>query len=278
MASWLSLISIQCSRFPPSHPIWLFPHSQQESSPWDHSAIAMSPAPSFRGHQWTYNPVRGSCLLLLLVMSNLLLCQGYSCPDLCPEGDELCRAALRDLFTRATILSNDMYNHSAEMFNEFDLRYAQGKPYHINASNNCHTNPLHLPEAKEHAQLMNNKGLITWILMLLYSWGKPLYELVTELRSTKEVSQTILSSARENVRKVKELQALIERPFSQIIFAVRLKMFEAHTYWSGLPSLMSTDEDRRHSAFYNLVQCLLRDSHKVDIYTKILVCRIRKTC
>ena len=61
----------------------------------------------------------GTCLLLLLVMSNLLLCQGYPCPDLCPDGDELCRATLRDLFTRATILSNDMYNHSVKMFDEF---------------------------------------------------------------------------------------------------------------------------------------------------------------
>ena len=38
MASWLSLRSTPCSRFPPSHPIRLTPHSQQESSPWDHSA------------------------------------------------------------------------------------------------------------------------------------------------------------------------------------------------------------------------------------------------
>ena len=59
MASWLSLRSIPCSIFPPSHPIRLTPDSQQESSPWDHSTIPMAPAPSFRGHQWTYNSVRG---------------------------------------------------------------------------------------------------------------------------------------------------------------------------------------------------------------------------
>ena len=41
------------------HPIWLTPHSQQESSTWDHSTIPMAPALSFRGHQWTYNPIRG---------------------------------------------------------------------------------------------------------------------------------------------------------------------------------------------------------------------------
>ena len=71
MASWLSLRSIPCSRFLPSHPIRLTPHGQQESSPWDHSAIPMAPAPSFRGHQWTYNPVQGmnSCSMACLWFS-----------------------------------------------------------------------------------------------------------------------------------------------------------------------------------------------------------------
>ena len=72
MALWLSLKSIRCSRFPPSHPIQLTPHGQQDSSHWDHSAVPMSPCLSFRGHQWTYNPVRGmkACSMACLCSSH----------------------------------------------------------------------------------------------------------------------------------------------------------------------------------------------------------------
>ena len=72
MVSWLSLRSIRCSRFPPSHPVRLTPQGQQESSPWDHSAVPMAPAPSFREHQWTHSPVRGmkACSLACLCGSH----------------------------------------------------------------------------------------------------------------------------------------------------------------------------------------------------------------
>ena len=54
----------------PSHR--LTAHSQQDSSPWDHSAVPMAPAPSFRGHQWTHSPVRGmkACSLACLCGSH----------------------------------------------------------------------------------------------------------------------------------------------------------------------------------------------------------------
>ena len=61
----------------------------------------------------------GSCLLLLLVLSNLLLCQGNVCPSCGPDMFGIPLKFLRRTFSRVSRLSHDMRNLSIAMLNEF---------------------------------------------------------------------------------------------------------------------------------------------------------------
>uniref|UniRef100_A0A8C2SGW8 Prolactin n=1 Tax=Capra hircus TaxID=9925 RepID=A0A8C2SGW8_CAPHI len=205
-------------------------------------------------------------------MSNLLLCQGNFCTFLCPHGDDLCLNSLKDLFNRATNLSQDIYNLSSKMFKEFDKRYAQGKGYITMALNSCHTSSLPTPEDKEQAQQTHHEVLMSLILGLLRSWNDPLYHLVTEVRGMKGVPDAILSRAIEIEEENKRLLEGMEMIFGQVIPGA--KETEPYPVWSGLPSLQTKDEEARHSAFYNLLHCLRRDSSKIDTYLKLLNCRI----
>ncbi|XP_054577158.1 prolactin isoform X1 [Eptesicus fuscus] len=232
----------------------------------------------------------GPFLLVMVLMSNLLLCKNVASMPTCPNGDGQCRVPLGELFDRAVILSDYIHNLSSEMFSEFDKRYTQGRRFITKTINGCHTSLIPTPEDKEQAQKTDHEDLLNMILTVLRSWNEPLYHLVTEVRGMQETPGTpgslgmqenlhtkiapngILSKAIEIEERNKQLLEGMERIISQVQSGVRRN--EAYPIWLGLPSLQVADEDARLFAFYNLLRCLRRDSHKVDNYLKLLKCQI----
>uniref|UniRef100_M3Y0F7 Prolactin n=1 Tax=Mustela putorius furo TaxID=9669 RepID=M3Y0F7_MUSPF len=218
--------------------------------------------------------LKGSLLPLLLLVSDLLLCQGVTSLPICPTGAVNCQVSLRDLFDRAVILSHYIHNLSSEMFNEFFFikKYAQGRGFITKAINSCHTSSLSTPEDKEQAQQIHHEDLLNLILRVLRSWNDPLYHLVSEVRRMQEAPDSMLSRAIEIEEQNRRLLEGMEKIVGQVHPGVREN--EVYSIWSGLPSLQMADEDSRLFAFYNLLHCLRRDSHKIDNYLKLLKCRI----
>ncbi|XP_054985198.1 prolactin [Sorex araneus] len=214
----------------------------------------------------------GSLLLLLLVGSNLVVSKSVPSLSICHYGAVNCQVSLGDLFERAVILSHYIHNLSAEMFAEFDKRYAQGRGFITKAINSCHTSSLSTPEDKEQAQQIRQEDLLSVILSMLRAWNVPLYHLVMEVRGMQEAPDAILSRAIEIEEQNKRLLEGMEKIVGQVHPGIREN--EIYSVWSGLPSLQMDDEDARLFAFYNLLHCLRRDSHKIDNYLKLLKCRM----
>ncbi|XP_005525306.1 prolactin [Poecile atricapillus] len=216
--------------------------------------------------------LKGLLLVALLVSHMLLTKEGVTSLPICPNGSVNCQLSLEELFDRAVKLSHYIHFLSSEMFNEFDERYAQGRGFIAKAVNSCHTASLTTPEDKEQAQQIHHEDLLNLILGVLRSWNDPLVHLASEVQRMKEAPETILWKAVEieeqNKRLLEGMEKIVGRVQSGVVEN------DIYTPWDGLPSLQLADEDSRLFAFYNLLHCLRRDSHKIDNYLKVLKCRL----
>ncbi|KAJ7338572.1 hypothetical protein JRQ81_012474 [Phrynocephalus forsythii] len=216
--------------------------------------------------------LKGVLLAILLTTNTFLSRKCVTSSPICPNGSDSCHVSLGDLFDRAVKLSHYIHSLSAEIFNEFDERYAQGRGFIAKAVNSCHTSSLTTPEDKEQAQQIHHEDLLNVVLSVLRSWNDPLLHLVSEVQRIKEVPDTILWKAVEIEAQNKRLLEGMERIVGRV-HPTDLGN-EVYSRWPGFPALQLADEDSRLFAFYNLLHCLRRDSHKIDNYLKLLKCRL----
>ncbi|XP_015673876.1 prolactin [Protobothrops mucrosquamatus] len=216
--------------------------------------------------------LKGLFLATMLLANMFLSRKCVTSSPICPNGSDNCQVSLGDLFDRAVKLSHYIHSLSTEIFNEFDERYAQGRGFIAKAVNSCHTSSLTTPEDKEQAQQIHHEDLLNLVLSVLRSWNDPLLHLVSEVERIKEAPDTILWKAMEIEEQNKRLLEGMERIVGRVHPGDLGN--EVYSRWTGLPSLQLADEDSRLFAFYNLLHCLRRDSHKIDNYLKLLKCRL----
>ncbi|KAL7984469.1 prolactin [Crotalus tigris] len=216
--------------------------------------------------------LKGLFLATVLLANMFLSRKCVTSSPICPNGSDNCQVSLGDLFDRAVKLSHYIHSLSAEIFNEFDERYAQGRGFIAKAVNSCHTSSLTTPEDKEQAQQIHHEDLLNLVLSVLRSWNDPLLHLVSEVERIKEAPDTILWKAMEIEEQNKRLLEGMERIVGRVHPGDLGN--EVYSRWTDLPSLQLADEYSRLFAFYNLLHCLRRDSHKIDNYVKLLKCRL----
>ncbi|XP_005066491.1 prolactin-2B1-like [Mesocricetus auratus] len=207
---------------------------------------------------------------LLLLVSYLLLRENVTSAPICVKRDGDTQKTLEKLFKLTTFMSQITRSQAAKMFTEFDKQYAQGKSYNDRFPDSCPTDSFDTPENKEQVLESNPEVLLNLISSLLYSWSDPLFHLVNEMSALQGDTYAILSKAREIQAKFEELRMGVKA----ILNKIGEKDNDTHVVWSGLPSLQSSNEDVRHFSFYNLIRCLLRDSHRVNTYFEVLKYRM----
>ncbi|MEE6507676.1 hypothetical protein FKM82_028366 [Ascaphus truei] len=213
-------------------------------------------------------------MLVMLLGSNMFLTRnGVISMPICPNGGTNCQLSTGALFDRAVKLSHYIHSLSSEMFNEFDERFTPGSRFIAKSITSCHTSSLNTPEDKEQAQQIQHEDLLNLVLRVLRSWNDPLLHMVSEVQDIREAPDTILWKAVEIEEQNKRLLEGMEK----IVGRIHPGDLENEVWgplWSGPPAAQSTDENSRLFAFYNLLHCLRRDSHKIDNYLKLLKCRL----
>ncbi|XP_028737883.1 prolactin-2A1-like [Peromyscus leucopus] len=210
--------------------------------------------------------------LLLLLMSNLLLWEDVASVPMCLMRNGRCFAPLGEMLDRAVSLSEHISKQAFEMFTEFDSQYAQSHQLISKNLKKCHTSSLDLPRNK--ALQTHPIALLKLVESLLSAWKVPMYHLVKEMPSLKDIPATVLAKARD----IKEKNNGLLEGVRSILIQIQSKEERNENYpvWSGLAALKSDSEDTRQFAFYNLIRCAGRNAQKVESSLKIVKCKILK--
>ncbi|XP_053571819.1 prolactin-like [Bombina bombina] len=208
----------------------------------------------------------------VMLVTLLVIGHGVMSLPICPNGGTNCQLSTGALFDRAVKLSHYIHSLSSEMFKEFDQQFTPSSRFFEKSIMSCHTSSLKTPEDKEQAQQIQHEDLLNLVLRVLRSWNDPLVHMVSEIQDIREAPDTFRWKAVEIEEQTKRLLEGMEKIVGRI-HPGDLEN-EVYTLWSGPPTAHFADENARLFAFYNLLHCLNRDSHKIDNYLKVLKCRL----
>ncbi|XP_021071712.1 prolactin-4A1 [Mus pahari] len=216
-------------------------------------------------------PQWSSWTVLLLLVSNLLLWENTASAMRAKRLNTYDYKTFGNTWNQAIKLSQSMNHRISELSTHFKVFYAQGRGFEQRTTR-CHTSSLSSPENKEQAQKIQLEELLGLAHSLLQAWANPLYHLWAEMCDRLGSTPPTLTKALE----VKTLNRKLLETIEKIAFKGNFEINENGNYtaWSELELLQSPNRDTRYFAFHNLFHCLKRDSGYVEMYLKLLKCRL----
>ncbi|XP_028737765.1 prolactin-3D4-like isoform X1 [Peromyscus leucopus] len=209
----------------------------------------------------TFPSSAGVCMLLMV--SNLLLWEHVASK---PTGF----VSTEDLYDRVVDQSHTTYFLAADLYHEFDMKYFRSSWYKTRMPSLCHTASIHTPQSRDEAHETKTEDLLKTMINISHAWEEPLKHLVSAVPTLPEASDKMLKTANAVKDKTHVLLEGMKTILSRSQHEVEK---DSYPVWSGLADLQSSDEDTHLFAFYSLVRCLRRDTHKIDAFLKLLRCR-----
>ncbi|XP_057643036.1 prolactin-3D4-like [Chionomys nivalis] len=201
------------------------------------------------------------CLLLLL--ANLLLWE-----NVCSTPDVL---STKDLYDHVVEQSHTNYDMSADIYHEFNVKFAKASWLNEKVPIECHTASITTPENIKQIRETKTEDLLKTVIAMSRAWDYPLIHLILATAAlpteSNEMMQRISDVKHGIIELLKGLEILLSRTQPGAI-----ENFPPH--WSGLRELQSSDEDTHLFVMYNLCRCLKRDTQKVESYLKVLKARV----
>ncbi|KAL6088986.1 hypothetical protein STEG23_021143 [Scotinomys teguina] len=117
------------------------------------------------------------------------------------------------------------------------------------------------------------EDLLKTMINISHAWEEPMKHLISAVPTLQKASDKMLKTANALKDRIHVLIEGIEIILSRSQNGQNEVQKDAYPAWSGLEDLNSSDEDTHLFAFYTLVRCLRRDTHKIDAYLKYLRCR-----
>ncbi|KAK7824734.1 hypothetical protein U0070_020241, partial [Myodes glareolus] len=203
-------------------------------------------------------------MCMLLLVSSLLLWEHAASK---PTGF----VSTEDLYDRVVVQSHTTYNLAADIFYEFDSNFYKSSWFPKRMPRLCHTASIHTPESRQEVNETKTEDLLKAIINITNAWEEPLKHLVSAVTSLPKPADNMLKIA----NTLKNRNAVLLEGLKTILNRTKTVYEETDSpVWSGLSDLKSADEDTQLFAFYSLVRCLRRDTHKIDTFLKVLRCRV----